>query len=66
MLFGGGIALLSYVLEVFGDHTLWRGEILGLLALAAALLAGYGVRAIRTAFPLLNLGLFRSAPSARR
>lgn len=59
VLFGGGIALLSYVLEVFGDHTLSLSDILGLLALSALMLAGYGVRATLTAFPLLNLGLFR-------
>jgi EmrB/QacA subfamily drug resistance transporter len=59
VLFGGGIALLSYVLEVFGDHTLGPAEILALLALAALMLAGYGIRATLTAFPLLNLGLFR-------
>jgi MFS family permease len=59
VLFGGGIALLSYVLEVFGDHTLRPAEVLALLALAALMLAGYGVRATLTAFPLLNLGLFR-------
>jgi hypothetical protein len=33
-LFGSGIALLSYVLEIFGDHSLGHGEILGLLALS--------------------------------
>ena len=32
ILFGSGVALLSYVLEVFGEHTLSMGEILGLLA----------------------------------
>jgi EmrB/QacA subfamily drug resistance transporter len=59
VLFGGGIALLSYVLEVFGDHTLDTTEILLLLALAAVMLMGYGIRGRMTAFPLLNLGLFR-------
>ena len=59
VLFGGGIALLSYVLEVFGDHSLSGPEMLGLLAIAMLLLAGYGLRAARTAFPLLNLGLFK-------
>lgn len=59
VLFGGGIALLSYVLEVFGDHRLSVAEILGLLALATAMLAGYGIRATLTAFPLLTLGLFK-------
>ncbi len=59
VLFGGGIALLSYVLEVFGEHRLGLAEIFGLLAIAVALLAGYGIRASLTAFPLLNLGLFK-------
>jgi hypothetical protein len=59
ILFGSGIALLSYVLEVFGEHTLNTAEILGLLALSAILLAGYGFHATRTAFPMLDLVLFR-------
>lgn len=59
VLFGGGIALLSYVLEVFGDNTLNSYQVLGLLAFAMILLVGYGVRAARNAFPLLDLGLFR-------
>ncbi|HMD49569.1 MAG TPA: MFS transporter, partial [Bryobacteraceae bacterium] len=58
VLFGSGIALLSYVLEVFGEHTLSLGEILGLLALSILLLAGYGVHASKTPFPLLELTLF--------
>jgi EmrB/QacA subfamily drug resistance transporter len=59
LLFGSGVALLSYVLEVFGEHTLNAGEILGLLALSALLLAGYGFHATKTAYPMLNLILFR-------
>jgi EmrB/QacA subfamily drug resistance transporter len=59
ILFGSGVALLSYVLEVFGEHTLSLEEILGLLAIALALLTGYGLHAARTAFPLLRLELFR-------
>jgi EmrB/QacA subfamily drug resistance transporter len=59
ILFGSGVALLSYVLEVFGEHTLNAGEILGLLALSAILLAGYGFHATKTAYPMLNLVLFR-------
>src|SRR6202167_3347785 len=59
ILFGSGIALLSYVLEVFGEHTLNALEILGLLTLSVALLAGYGFHATKTAFPMLNLTLFR-------
>ena len=34
-------------------------EMLGLFALATVMLAGYGIRATLTAFPLLDLGLFR-------
>ena len=59
LLFGSGIGLLSYVLEVFGEHTLNRTEILGMLGLSAILLASYGIRATKTKFPLLRLSLFR-------
>jgi len=59
LLFGSGIGLLSYVLEVFGEHTLGGSEILAMLAVAALLLAAYGFRAVRTKFPLLRLSLFR-------
>jgi EmrB/QacA subfamily drug resistance transporter len=59
ILFSSGIALLSYVLEVFGEHTLSGREIFGLLAISAALLAGYGLHATRSAHPLLHLTLFR-------
>src|SRR6202171_4280503 len=46
ILYGSGIALLSYVLDIFGDHTLGPGEILGLLALSVALIVGYGLHAM--------------------
>jgi len=59
ILFGSGIALLSYVLEIFGEHTLSPGEVLGLLALSIALLVGYGLHAMGAAYPLLQLSLFR-------
>ena len=55
ILFGCGIALLSYVLEVFGEHTLSGRAMLGLLAISAACLAGYGLRATRVEYPLLPL-----------
>jgi EmrB/QacA subfamily drug resistance transporter len=58
VLFSSGITLLSYVLEVFGEHRLGTSAILGLLALSALLLAGYGLNAARTVQPLLDLGLF--------
>jgi EmrB/QacA subfamily drug resistance transporter len=68
ILFGAGIALLSYVLEIFGEHTLSSREMAGLLALSVVLLAGYGVHAKHLAFPLLQLNLlgirtFRAAVS---
>jgi EmrB/QacA subfamily drug resistance transporter len=59
LLFGSGVALLSYVLEIFGEHTLNGPELLGMLATAAVLLASYGFRAARTRNPLLLLSLFR-------
>ena len=59
VLFGSGIALLSYVLEVFGEHLLSARAILLLAVIALALLTGYGLHAVRTRFPLLNLDLFR-------
>ena len=58
IMFGSGIALLSYVLEVFGEHSLSTGEVIGLLAISFAMLAGYGLHGARTPFPLLNLPLF--------
>jgi EmrB/QacA subfamily drug resistance transporter len=59
ILFGSGIALLSYVLEVFGEHTLSGREMLGLVAISVLLLAGYGLHTTRIAHPLLRLTLFR-------
>jgi EmrB/QacA subfamily drug resistance transporter len=59
ILFGAGVALLSYVLEVFGEHTLGGREVLGLLGLSIVLLLGYGRHAAATPHPLLRLGLFR-------
>jgi EmrB/QacA subfamily drug resistance transporter len=59
ILFGSGIALLSYVLEVFGEHTLSVREISGLLALSLSLLAGYWLNAKSLAYPLLQLSLFK-------
>jgi hypothetical protein len=59
ILFSSGIALLSYVLEVFGEHTLSGREVLGTYRHQRALLAGYGLHATHTAHPLLRLTLFR-------
>jgi len=57
-LFGSGVALLSYVLEIFGEHTLSGTAMGGLLALSIALLAGYGIHGSSLPFPLLKLKLF--------
>ncbi len=59
ILFGAGISLLSYVLEIFGEHQLGDFEILGLLGISLILLVGYGIRATQVRHPLLRLGLFR-------
>jgi EmrB/QacA subfamily drug resistance transporter len=59
ILFGSGVALLSYVLEVFGEHTLSGREMLGLVAISVLLLAGYGLHTTRIAHPLLRVALFR-------
>jgi predicted MFS family arabinose efflux permease len=59
VLFSSGVALLSYVLEVFGEHTLSGREMVSLLGISMALLAGYGRHAVTSARPLLRLGLLR-------
>lgn len=59
VLFGSGISLLSYVLEIFGEHTLSIQEISSLLVLAILLLAGYGVHGRSIDFPLLRVSLFK-------
>ena len=59
ILFGSGIALLSYVLEIFGEHTLGTAEILGLLAVSLSLIGGYLFHAREIELPLLRLSLFR-------
>jgi EmrB/QacA subfamily drug resistance transporter len=68
ILFGSGIALLSYVLEIFGEHALSSAEMAGLLALSLVLLAGYALHARTLSSPLLQLKLlsirtFRAAVS---
>ena len=59
VLFGSGIALLSYVLEVFGEHTLGPWEITSLLILSIALIGAYVRHGTQSRYPLLNLQLFR-------
>lgn len=58
VLFGCGIALLSWVLEVFGEHYL-DATLTGILvSLSLCLLAAYGWHARSHAHPLLKLSLF--------
>ena len=60
ILFGSGIALLSYVLEIFGEHTLGAlGDVRDWRRSQPCCSPGYGVHARTLAFPLLNLALFR-------
>src|SRR3984957_11579524 len=59
ILFGSGVALLSYVLEIFGEHTLGTGQILGPLPVSFSLIGGYLFHASEIAYPLLRLSLFR-------
>jgi EmrB/QacA subfamily drug resistance transporter len=59
VLSGSGVGLLSYVLEVFGEHTLSMAEIFALFFLSLLLLFGYWLHAQSAEFPLLNLKLFR-------
>jgi EmrB/QacA subfamily drug resistance transporter len=58
-LFGSGIALLSYVLEIFGEHSLATKEVVFLLALSVALLFAYARHALSAEHPLLKLSLFK-------
>ena len=59
LLFGSGIGLLSYVLEIFGEHRLSAGPIVGLLAVALGLLGAYYWHGTRKANAVMRLGLFR-------
>jgi EmrB/QacA subfamily drug resistance transporter len=59
ILFGAGVGLLSYLLEVFGEHFLSGAAIAAVLVLSLALLFAYGRHAVTTPHPLLRLGLLR-------
>jgi EmrB/QacA subfamily drug resistance transporter len=59
VLFGAGTALLSWLLEIFGEHKLDATSSGVLLLLALCLLATYIWHAGRTESPLLRLALFR-------
>lgn len=59
VLFGSGAALLSWLLEVFGEHGLDRAAAAGLFMVAIGMLVAYGWHAGRVAHPLLRLTLFK-------
>jgi EmrB/QacA subfamily drug resistance transporter len=58
LLFGSGTALLSWLLEIFGEHGLTAAEALLPLLASVVLLGGYGWHARRTPYPLLSLSPF--------
>jgi EmrB/QacA subfamily drug resistance transporter len=59
LLFGSGAAILSWLLEIFGEHHLHWLQVASLLCLSLGLLAAYAWHARRTPHPLLQLSLFR-------
>lgn len=59
VLFSSGTAILSWLLEIFGEHTLPPTVMAGLLAFSLCLLIGYALHARGMEFPLLRLALFR-------
>ena len=58
VLFGTGTALLSWLLEIFGEHSIDITSAGVLLVLAMSLLAAYARHARQVAFPLMQLALF--------
>lgn len=59
ILFGSGTALLSWLLEIFGEHHLDATSASIMFVISVSLLLGYGWHASQTPFPLLRLALFR-------
>ncbi|MFH1817725.1 MAG: DHA2 family efflux MFS transporter permease subunit [Pseudomonadota bacterium] len=59
VLFGSGTALLSWLLEIFGEHRIDATSAAVLLLLCMSLLAAYVWHARETPHPLLRLRLFR-------
>ncbi|PHV03932.1 MFS transporter [Janthinobacterium sp. BJB412] len=59
VLFGTGIALLSWLLEIFGEHKIDLTSAAVLLLIACSLLAAYVWHAKDAPHPLLRLVLFR-------
>lgn len=59
VLYGSGIALLSWLLEIFGEHRLDVTSEAVLFLIAIGLIAAYALHAAHHPHPLLRLGLFR-------
>ena len=59
VLFGTGTALLSWLLEIFGEHDIDVTSAGVLLVLSMSLLASYAWHARRITSPLLHLSLFK-------
>jgi EmrB/QacA subfamily drug resistance transporter len=59
ILFSSGTALLSWLLEIFGEHTLDSVTIFLMLGLSVALLAAYAWHASEHKHPLLRLALLK-------
>ena len=60
LLFASGAGLLSWLLEIFGEHHLSNAQALALLGVSLLLLGAYAWHALRVPFPLLQLALFRT------
>ncbi|MBX7147066.1 MAG: MFS transporter [Alphaproteobacteria bacterium] len=58
ILFGGGAALLSWFLEIFGEHKFNNIATLSLFILSLVLLGSYAYHALHIKYPLLRLNLF--------
>ena len=59
VLFGTGTALLSWLLEIFGEHDIDTTSAGVLFLLSMSLLAAYAWHARQLAYPLLRLSLFK-------
>ncbi|NDU86325.1 MAG: MFS transporter [Ferrovum sp.] len=59
ILFGSGTALLSWLLEIFGEHPINLLPAISLFSLSLGLLLAYGWHSKKTSHPLLQLTLFR-------
>lgn len=59
ILFSTGTAILSWLLEIFGEHTVDPVTEILMLVLSLALLGGYAWHASNRKYPLLKLALFK-------